>query len=536
MKIKKLKLKNFRGYKEESIISFNSLTAIVGKNDIGKSTILEALDIFFNDSKGAIKLDNDDFNVDAPTNDHNICISAVFTEIPTEIILDETCSTTLQREYLLNVDGDLEITKEYKSNTSSGMTVKIRANHPTNDNCSKLLSKKQADLQKMILDLGLECEDNRKNTLMRTAIWNHFSDSLNLQEVELDVSSKESDIKSIWEKLQLYIPNYSLFQSDRKNCDGDGEVQEPLKEAVKQILQGNDIAEELNNIAERVKNRLQDVSDNTLEKLREMNSDLANSLHPKLPDVASLKWSEVFKNISITGDGDIPINKRGSGVRRLILLNFFRAEAERKLSSSNRNSIIYAIEEPETSQHYEHQKILIKALKDIAGHNNSQVIITTHSGDIVKSLNWSDLRIIVNNSDRKEIISEITKHLPYPSLNEVNYCVYDMPSVEYHNELYGYLQAKAIADDPNNCHENKFEQWLISKGLAQTKNWIKENRGMALDPQPRTLQTYIRNLIHHPENTRNEVYNENDLRRSIQEMIVITDNLNQLQIESTSMI
>ena len=36
------------------------------------------------------------------------------------------------------------------------------------------------------------------------------------------------------------LPLYSLFQSDRKNSDGDNEVQDPLKEAVKQIL--NDAA------------------------------------------------------------------------------------------------------------------------------------------------------------------------------------------------------------------------------------------------------------------------------------------------------
>lgn len=46
MKIHSLKLKNFRGYKDELFISFGDLTAFVGRNDVGKSTILEALDIF----------------------------------------------------------------------------------------------------------------------------------------------------------------------------------------------------------------------------------------------------------------------------------------------------------------------------------------------------------------------------------------------------------------------------------------------------------------------------------------------------------
>lgn len=63
MKIDLIKIKNFRGYKDETEIELNDLTVFVGKNDIGKSTILEALDIFFNDGKGVIKLDKTDVNV-----------------------------------------------------------------------------------------------------------------------------------------------------------------------------------------------------------------------------------------------------------------------------------------------------------------------------------------------------------------------------------------------------------------------------------------------------------------------------------------
>ena len=58
MKIKSLKIKNFRSYKNETKINFGDLNVFVGKNDIGKSTILEALDLFFNEGSGVVKLDN----------------------------------------------------------------------------------------------------------------------------------------------------------------------------------------------------------------------------------------------------------------------------------------------------------------------------------------------------------------------------------------------------------------------------------------------------------------------------------------------
>lgn len=46
MKLREVILKNFRGYYTETRIKIDNLTALIGKNDIGKSTILEALDIF----------------------------------------------------------------------------------------------------------------------------------------------------------------------------------------------------------------------------------------------------------------------------------------------------------------------------------------------------------------------------------------------------------------------------------------------------------------------------------------------------------
>ena len=82
MKLKTFKLKNFRSYKEEVTIDFDDLTTFVGKNDIGKSTILEALEIFFNEGKGVIKLDKDDINKQAVLEgDNEISISVLLTHV-----------------------------------------------------------------------------------------------------------------------------------------------------------------------------------------------------------------------------------------------------------------------------------------------------------------------------------------------------------------------------------------------------------------------------------------------------------------------
>ena len=82
MKLKALHLKNFRGFKEYTSIEFEDLTCLVGKNDAGKSTVLEALDFFFNEggTNGVIKIDKDDISVGAEGNE--ILIGATFTDLP----------------------------------------------------------------------------------------------------------------------------------------------------------------------------------------------------------------------------------------------------------------------------------------------------------------------------------------------------------------------------------------------------------------------------------------------------------------------
>lgn len=498
MKLKKVRIKNFRGYKEEVTINFDDLTAFVGKNDIGKSSVLEALDIFFNDGKGVIKQDKDDINKQSlMEGDTDIVIAVCFEELPERIVVDATNETSLEEEFLLNTEGQLEIEKRFPNAGSA--KVFIKAYHPVNIQCKGLLLKTDRELKKILDDNGIICTDRTRNAVMRRTIRAHYRNELQFELTEIDITKGET--KSIWDKLQKYLPVYSLFQSDRKNTDSDSEVQDPLQQAVKQILSDARLQVELDTIAMEVEHKLEEVSRRTLEKLREMSPEVANSLNPVIPDAGSLKWSDVFKKVSISGDEGIPINKRGSGVKRLILLNFFRAEAERRIQDNTNASIIYAIEEPETSQHTENQKNLIEALKELARANNTQVIITTHSANVVKKLDYTNLRLISNRDGEKRVETVLPGQLPYPSLNEVNYLAFSEITEEYHNELYGYIEA-----------EGQLNEYKVGK---RTIPYIKVLRNGTKQEQI-VLSEYIRNQIHHPENTCNTHFTEQQLHSSIQ--------------------
>lgn len=362
MRISKLKLKNFRGYRDVEV-SFGNLTAFIGRNDVGKSTILEALDIFFNEGKGVVKLDSSDLNAEAKGSEGQCMeITVCFNDLPTKIIIDSTYQTNLHDAFLLNKNGELEVIKRY-SLKGLKEQVYLSAYHPSDENCSDLYAKKSSDLKKIIEDSKIPCKNKAINAIMRSAIWIHYGASKHRELRELDLAKEDG--KNVWEKIKECLPQYSLFQSDRKNSDSDNEVQDPLKEATKEIISSNNLDEQFKKIATEVTEKLKKVANNTLSKLKEMNPALADGLEVKIPEVKELKWAELFKSVSIEGTDGIAMNKRGSGVRRLILLNFFRAKAEEKASRDSR-TLIYAIEEPETSQHNEHQTILIDSLKKIS--------------------------------------------------------------------------------------------------------------------------------------------------------------------------
>lgn len=372
MRLKSVKLTHFRGYRETTVISIDeAMTGIVGRNDYGKSTILEALSIFFeNDGAKADKNDMNCFSLQAGAEQFEIACE--FDQLPEAIVLDENAATSLSQEYLLNAQGALEIVKTFRATSGKLERTAIRCLHPSDHVLSTLLSLKMPELKKLGEQIGAvnTISDKRVASLWRQAIRNSVA-PISVQETLLDVEKGLStDSKSIWGKVQELLPIFALFKADRESNDGDAEAKNPLQQAVKEAQTA--LQAQINALEQQVEASVLDVASRTLEKLREMAPELASELTPRFKERP--KWTFSF---TLDGENGIPINKRGSGVRRLILLNFFRAEAEKAAVGSQRN-VIYAIEEPETSQHPNYQIMLMRALLTLANQPNRQIIVTTH--------------------------------------------------------------------------------------------------------------------------------------------------------------
>jgi len=385
MKLKTVVLEAFRTYKNRIRIELGDLVAFIGKNDVGKSSILEALSIFF--ASGEVKFDKSDLCVHADGT--TVRIGAVFTDLPPELVLDATAQTTLADEYLLNADGDLEIHKVFDCSlkTPKESLVAI-AMHPQGNPAGGLLLKKNPDLKEIVQELPIDAVgiDRRSDPQLRRAIWQHCQPlETALTEIPLD----KEGAKKIWDQLQKYLPCYALFKSDRPSQDADPEVQDPLKFAIAEAVK--ELETDLQRVEAVVTERARDVAKRTLAKLQEMDATLAAELSPEFK--TERKWESIFK-FALACEHGVPLNKRGSGVRRLVLLNFFRAEAERRQSLQNAPGVVFAVEEPETSQHPSNQKLIVEAFMDLADQLNTQVLLTTHVPGLAGLLPADALRYV----------------------------------------------------------------------------------------------------------------------------------------------
>lgn len=409
MRLVELKLKNFRCYKDKISFGIKDLTCIIGKNDVGKSTILEALDCFFNGT-----IDKGDLSADAEEN--IIELTCVFEDLPCEIILDSSVKTNPSDEKILNSKGQLEITKKFKIGKTIGKAIFLVALHPTHEDLINILSLKNSPLKVLASRVGANMTgvSKTKNPPIRQAI----RDVINSPEKEILIKVEgsldtDNNLRAIWSKLKGFLPIYSIFKVDKNIDDKDKDVQDPMKQAIKESLATTEIRELLERIEEEVKVKSSEVADRTLEKLKEIDESLAEKMKSDFNKAPT--WDKIF-DLTLLNENNIPLNKRGSGVKRLVLLSFFQAQVEKKKIEGSSPAIIYAIEEPETSQHPNHQKILINSLTDLSCQDNTQVLFTSHSSNLVKeipieSLNYinkidSDLKIEYGVNELGEVNNE----------------------------------------------------------------------------------------------------------------------------------
>lgn len=187
-----------------------------------------------------------------------------------------------------------------------------------------------------------------------------------------------------------------------------------------------------------------------------------------LPDVELkiLDTYSPFDNIflsQVLESIELQTSNIGSGVEMLVALVFLET-----LATLSKEKIIILIDEPELHLHPKLQRNVISYFDKILEEN--QIICSTHSPYLYKDCvgRGSTELIVCKKTEQHNITinsASASTLFPWsPSWGEINYLAFDLPTVEFHNELYGYIQ------ESNSAYTTlQIEAVFMGAGLPQSK-------------------------------------------------------------------
>tara|TARA_R110002049_G_scaffold252905_4_gene428249 strand:+ start:321 stop:923 length:603 start_codon:yes stop_codon:yes gene_type:complete len=190
LKISKLELTNFRGYRSVTVEFDSNFNVIIGKNDVGKSTILDALEIFFNND--TVKIDIGDYNVHVGNEDF-MAIQVSFKPEEKEYTID-TIPTNLKKEFLLDAENNLTVKKIWNCSkdklSAASLKTYLIAHYPSVFD-TPLITMKIDDLKTLLgnyndhLDVS-EVKKNKSSSIRQAIYEVETLDSFSTVEIAID--------------------------------------------------------------------------------------------------------------------------------------------------------------------------------------------------------------------------------------------------------------------------------------------------------------------------------------------------------------
>lgn len=489
MFVKEIGIKNFRCFKKRTLGAFNvpdgqpasGLNLLIGENGTGKTTLLEAINLLTQSS----------YTVG------NILDIGDFADMSAEVEVDCTTSASFRCKMPPTYRGCY-----YEANGLK-FTAKVRDRKSPGRMLSPPIQgspKFKPSVKKYKTAEGQESGDIPSHALSYSDD-NIDGDSLSIFYFDKNRSRQltQGTYKTLFERicddLNWRFAKTLNKEPEKKQALIDsltGDFFEQAKDAA-QSGAGQRVADELASFFED-------------DRYKSLRLDLVNYLSPFTHGMLALREDE-----SLT---QIMARDLGFGIEIVIALLMLKS-----ISGASKGKIIYLIDEPEAHLHPKAQKQLLRLLVEEA--KEKQIFVSTHSPYIFKDAFPTTPGMFVfrrNDANEIEILNaNLTGfgHFPWsPSWGEVNYSAYGLPTVELHNELYGFIQ-----EQTSNTTEETIEAYFASKGVTASKSWTRMSGGTAQSPYNVSLFTYVRNTIHHPENTQNPRYMDAELRQSISGMM-----------------
>ena len=429
MKIKKIKVRNYRLLKDFSIDLENDLSLVIGKNNTGKTSLLSILDKFLNQSERN-KFTYDDFNIDFK-----------------EQLRSTLKEKQIDKEKYQPLGINLKLYIEYSEDNNLVNVSKVMMDLDPDNNSVVLKFEYILSFENMVKlreefgkykDKKSGTEDTEK--LLNTYLKQKHADYFKLfrKSIEFNASNKTENESNFIdldkEKISLNnIINFKYIMANREVSNKD--IDTTLSLQTSKIYKKTETNNEQDEAVEKFKDKLVETDSeltqiysglfsNVIEKVKKFGGIKEDDSVIEI--ISSLQHRELLDgNTTVMynhGDYSLPEHYNGLGYMNLIsmifdieiIINEFARKKDEKPADIN----LLFIEEPEAHTHPQMQYIFINNIKGLLkegikredGENRElQYVISTHSSHIVAESNFNDIKYLKKETANSIVAKNLTE-------------------------------------------------------------------------------------------------------------------------------
>lgn len=394
MRIDGVRVVNFRTLKDVTV-KFDEVTTLIGPNGTGKSSVLRALDWFFNGGKAAVLTDDD--------------CSFRNTSEPIEVEVTFRDLSSADREALGKyAPAGAQTFTAWKRRTQDGSEI-LSANAKGFPEFEKVKRARNATEKKNAYN---ELRSQRPELQLPQANTGPLVDQAMTEWEATNLDKLEDSPEELQTNFFGFnsggvmggLFDYVLVTADLRAGE---EAQDAKTSIIGKILERSidrSVADdEIAAIVERSRNEQQSVYNEKfsgqLATISARLSDLVSAYSPGREVVVSPNSVELkapkttFAVTVVDGAAETPVGHQGHGFQRTLLISALQLLAASS-AASEEGTICFAIEEPELFQHPIQAQAFAKVLRALAedGTKNVQVAYATHSPYFVDARHFEQIR------------------------------------------------------------------------------------------------------------------------------------------------
>ncbi|MEW6601014.1 MAG: AAA family ATPase [Nitrospirota bacterium] len=413
MKLCKLEIWKFRSI-EHIELDIGSLIGVIGENNSGKSSILRAIELFYEESIRPIN--EEYFHFKKQENPIEIALSFV------ELTEDEQ-----NQKYIKHwiYDGVVRIKKTISWDTENEkyiMTLYGWQQKPV-DNCFDLskFDEFKGEIKNIVKYKGLpDYFLSDKGTVTQQSYKDGVLRYIDEGHVEFGAPDWLKNPGGLKENFSSLLPRFYFVPAIRDAIDESKTTQQTIfgkliTDLTNRIVSKNPKFEEVKKQLEGLQkylNKKDDGSDtDRLQEIKELEKNLSDTVSENIPnskveiEIVTPELIDLFKDTKIRLDDSLStsIESKGHGLQRALVFSYIRAYAKTLNAivdngGDSYKNFILGIEEPEICLHPNGQRKMLNVLENISAHD--QVIFCTHSNFFINMFNYKNIAIARREDNR----------------------------------------------------------------------------------------------------------------------------------------